>query len=125
MPTEQAIEIPSQVLGYLDLHHIITIATSSFTGMPHAATTAYVSSGRGLFFSMQDAEVTLRNIDANHWASFTVDDYTPDFRKVRELRGVGRSGAVVDPAEQAAVMRLFSEKFPGRPLGALTNLKLI
>jgi hypothetical protein len=125
MPTEQAIEIPHQILAYLDLHHIITVATSSFTGMPHAATTAYVSSARGLYFAMPAGEPTLRNIDANHWASFTIDDYTPDFRKVRELRGVGRSGPVDDLAEQGQVRALFNDKFPGRPLAVLTNVWLI
>jgi hypothetical protein len=41
-------------------------------------------------------EITIRNIADNHWASFTIDDYTPDFRKVRELRGVGRCAPVTD-----------------------------
>ena len=58
--------------------------------MPHAATIAYASNGDGVYFSMPEDELTLRNIGANKWASFTIDDYTPDFRKVRELRGVGR-----------------------------------
>jgi hypothetical protein len=125
MPTEQAVEIPAQVLAYLGLHHIITIGTSSFTGMPHAATTAYAANRRGLFFSMQGGELTLRNIEANHWASFTIDDYTPDFRKVRELRGVGRCGLVMDEAEQDEAMALFAGKFPHLPRGALANLQII
>ena len=85
MPTQQEIQIPAQVAGYLQLHHIITIGTSSITGMPHAATTAYASGDAGVYFSMRPDELTIMNVAANHWASFTIDDYTPDFRKVREL----------------------------------------
>ena len=125
MPTEQIIEIPPQVLSYLEVHHIITVGTSSFTGMPHAATTSYVSSPRGLYFAMRPEEVTLRNIAANHWASFTIDDYTNEFRKIRELRGVGRCGGIQDPREQSAAAALFSKKFPGVPQGTIADLQVI
>jgi len=123
--THQAIEIPPQVLSYLDLHHIITIGTSSFTGMPHAATTAYASSSRGLYFAMRPDELTVRNIEANHFASFTIDDYTSEFRKIRELRGVGRCEPVDDPGERGAVVALFAAKFPGLPRQSLENLQLV
>src|SRR5262245_50766931 len=89
--------------------------------MPHAATIAYASDPTGVYFSMRADELTLSNIEANHWASFTIDDYTPDFRKVRELRGVGRCGRV-DPAAQQAILLLFAEKLPSLPREALSNL---
>jgi mannose-6-phosphate isomerase-like protein (cupin superfamily) len=121
MAVQHAIKIPDQVLGYLRVHHVLTIGTGSFTGMPHAATTAFVADAEAIYFSMPSSELTLRNIDANQWASFTIDDYTPDFRKVRELRGVGVSGPVRD-AENAAVVSMFAEKFPGLSTSDLTNL---
>jgi hypothetical protein len=123
--TLQAIEIPPTVQSYLDLHHIITIGTSSFTGMPHAATTAYVSNVRGLYFTMRREELTVRNIEANHFASFTIDDYTSEFRKVRELRGVGRCQRVEHPGERAEAVALFAGKFPGLPRQSLDNLQLV
>ena len=125
MATQQTIEIPAQVVSYLQLHHILTLGTSSFTGMPHAATTAYASGPTAVYFSMLPDQLTMRNIEANHWASFTIDDYTPDFRKVRELRGVGRCAPVDDPEEQTAAMGLFAEKLPNLPSGALGNMQRI
>jgi len=122
---QQGIEIPQQVLDYLQLHHIITIATGSFTGMPHAATTAYASDGTGVYFSMPREEVTVRNVEANHYASFTIDDYTPDFRKVRELRGVGRCEPVGDAARLDDVWRLFQHKLPNLPREAVDNVHAI
>jgi hypothetical protein len=120
--TQPGVEVPSQVLDYLQLHHIITVATASFTGMPHAATTAYVSDTSGVYFSMRPEELTVRNIDANHFASFTIDDYTPDFRKVRELRGVGRSEPLRAPDRVESVLGLFAQKLPNVPAEALTNI---
>jgi hypothetical protein len=121
---QQSVEIPQRVLDYLRQHHIITIGTASLTGMPHAATIAYASDSSGVYFSMRPDELTLSNIEANHWASFTIDDYTPDFRKVRELRGVGRCGAD-DPFEEAWVVALFAEKLPSLPSATFTNLQRI
>jgi hypothetical protein len=121
MDTQHTIKIPDQVLGYLRVHHVITIGTGSFTGMPHAATTAYVADAEGIYFSMRPDELTLRNIDTNQWASFTIDDYTPDFRKVRELRGVGVSGRVTT-ADQTAIVDQFTAKFPGLGTNDLANL---
>jgi Cyclic nucleotide-binding domain/Pyridoxamine 5'-phosphate oxidase len=125
MAAYEAVEIPEQVLDYLTVHHIITIGTASFTGMPHAATVAYASDAAGVYFSMRSDELTLRNIDANHWSSFTIDDYTPDFRKVRELRGVGRCAPVVDEDQQETVRKLFGVKLPSVPSEALQNLHRI
>jgi hypothetical protein len=124
MAPQTTIDIPAEVLNYLDLHHIITLGTASFTGMPHAATIAYVSDDDGVYFSMQSNELTLQNIAANKWASFTIDDYTPDFRKVRELRGVGRCGSV-DEAQRQHAQDLFARKLADMPQESLLNLHLI
>jgi nitroimidazol reductase NimA-like FMN-containing flavoprotein (pyridoxamine 5'-phosphate oxidase superfamily) len=125
MPVQTTVEIPKPVLDYLRVHHVVTIGTASFTGMPHAATTAYVSDQEGLYFSMQPEELTLRNIDANHWASFTIDDYTADFRKFRELRGVGKSDVISDAGQRAAVEELFAEKLPNLPAEAIVTVHRI
>jgi len=124
MPSQATVEMPAEVLTYLDLHHIITLGTASFTGMPHAATIAYASDGNGVYFSMPQNELTVKNIAANKWASFTIDDYTPDFRKVRELRGVGRCERV-DELDTERAEALFAYKIPGMPKETLENLHLV
>ncbi len=124
MPNQTTVEMPVEVLNYLDVHHIITVGTASFTGMPHAATIAYASDGDGVYFSMPQSEITVKNIAANKWASFTIDDYTPDFRKVRELRGVGRCERVDDLGADRG-HSLFAVKMPAMPKETLDNLHLI
>lgn len=94
--------IPSDVSEYLDLHHVITLSTASFTGMPHAATVVFVSDDERLYFFSPSESILARNIRDNRHVSFTVDDYTVDWSKVRELQGVGRC----EPADAAAEPRV-------------------
>jgi hypothetical protein len=87
---------PVDVVEYLRLHHVVTLGTSSFTGMPHADTVIFTNDDWRIYFFAIEGSALLRNIEASHYASFTIDDYTTDWRKVRELQGVGRC----DPANQ-------------------------
>ena len=113
--------IPAEVGTYLGLHHIITLSTSSFTGMPHADTVTFASDVLHLYFFGMDDSVLARNIRDNRNVAFTVDDYTRDWGKVRELQGVGRcSPAAADTS--AHVMMLMRNKFGpdfSRPEGTL------
>src|SRR5262249_32102737 len=82
--------MPGEVIEHLRRHQVITLSTSSFTGMPHADTVVYVNNANSIFFFATEGTQMLRNIRDSRHVSFTVDDYTVDWRKVRELQGVGR-----------------------------------
>jgi hypothetical protein len=56
----------------------------------------------------------MRNINDSRHVSVTIDDYTTDWRKVRELQGVGRCNPA-GPAEQAEAHLLFVDKFVPPP----------
>jgi hypothetical protein len=101
---------PQDVVEYLRLHHIITLSTSSFTGMPHANTVAYANDTEAMYFAALAGSTVVRNIADNKHVSFTIDDYTTDWRKVRELQGVGACGSA-DLREQACAALLFKRKF--------------
>jgi uncharacterized protein YhbP (UPF0306 family) len=102
--------IPDEVVSYLDLHHVITLSTSSFTGMPHADTVVYISDASSIYFFAGEGTQMLRNIKDSRRVSFTIDDYTIDWRKVRELQGLGRSQPA--SAEQASTAwYLYRHKF--------------
>jgi nitroimidazol reductase NimA-like FMN-containing flavoprotein (pyridoxamine 5'-phosphate oxidase superfamily) len=113
--------IPTEVVEHLERHHVITLSTSSFTGMPHADTVVYASDSRNIFFFVGEGTQMLRNINDSKRVSFTVDDYTVDWRKVRELQGVGRCEPV-RAEHDAAVWALYVQKYgPGavRPAGLM------
>ena len=102
--------MPGEVIEHLGRHHVITLSTSSFTGMPHADTVVYTNDANSIFFVAGEGTQMLRNIRDSRHVSFTVDDYTVDWRKVRELQGVGRCRPVTE--EQAAVAwSLYLSKF--------------
>ena len=102
--------IPTEVVEHLQRHHVITLSTTSFTGMPHADTVVYTNDARSIYFFAGEGSHLLRNINDSKRISFTVDDYTVDWRKLRELQGVGRCRPV-SAAEQADAWRLYQAKF--------------
>ena len=114
-------KFPSDVVEYLHLHHVITLGTSSFTGMPHADTVIYSNDEWRMYFFALEGPTIARNIKASRYIAFTIDDYTTDWRKVRELQGVGQ----VQPADNDEVdwaLWLCSQKFGmsfTRPSGTL------
>ena len=102
--------MPTEVVDYLSRHHVVTVSTSSFTGMPHADTVVYASDDTKIFFFAMDGTQMVRNISDSRHVSVTIDDYAPDWRKLRELQGVGRC----EPAEgdeQTTARALFDAKF--------------
>jgi nitroimidazol reductase NimA-like FMN-containing flavoprotein (pyridoxamine 5'-phosphate oxidase superfamily) len=101
--------IPLEVSDYLKLHHIITISTSSFTGLPHADTVAYSSDAHKMYFFVGEGTQLLRNIKDSRRVAFTIDDYTVDWRKVRELQGVGRCLPATNEEEAEAWMLSISK----------------
>jgi hypothetical protein len=94
--------IPREAVEHLQRHHVITVSTSSFTGMPHADTVVYASDSNGIFFFVGEGTQMLRNIKDSRHVSFMVDDYTVDWRKVREMQGVGRCQRVPEDHDAAA-----------------------
>ena len=114
-------KFPTDVVEYLQLHHVITLGTSSFTGMPHADTVIYANDEWRLYFFAIDNSTIARNIKASRYIAFTIDDYTTDWRKVRELQGVGQVQPADDDEAEWALW-LCSQKFgPSftRPTGIL------
>lgn len=116
-------QFPVDVVEYLSLHHIVTLGTSSFTGMPHADTVIFANDEWRMYFFALEGSTLFRNIKASHYASFTIDDYTTDWRKVRELQGVGTCEPALAEEEWAAW--LASQKFGAtfaRPPGVLLRV---
>jgi nitroimidazol reductase NimA-like FMN-containing flavoprotein (pyridoxamine 5'-phosphate oxidase superfamily) len=102
--------IPSEVVTYLGLHHIITLSTTSFTGMPHSSTVAFANDDHRLYFYYASDSTLTRNLSDNKRVAFTVDDYTHDWRKVRELQGVGGC-AIADAEAQTKALMIMRNKF--------------
>jgi uncharacterized protein YhbP (UPF0306 family) len=116
--------IPGEVVEYLKRHHVITLSTSSFTGMPHADTVVYVNDLHSILFFAREGTQMLRNIKDSRHVSFTIDDYTVDWRKVRELQGVGRCRSATAEQDDAAWSLYLSKFGTGsvRPTGVMHRI---
>ena len=116
--------MPPEVVDYLALHHVVTISTSSFTGLPHADTVVYTNDERRIFFYVADGTQMRRNIADSRHVSITIDDYATDWHKVRELQGVGQC-VVAREDEMAEAGMLFLAKFGAEftpPFGTLHRM---
>jgi hypothetical protein len=116
--------MPAEVTEHLRRHPVITLATTSFTEMPHPDTVAYASDCDSIFSVVGEGTPLLRNIHDPRRVSFTIDDYTAGWAKVCELQGVGRCQSAT-AAQHAAAWPLYLAKFgPGtaRPPGQLHTI---
>lgn len=107
--------MPLGLVSYLRLHHVVTVSTSSFTGMPHADTVVYANDEKCIYFYVAPGTQMHRNVTDSRHVSVTIDDYTTEWRKVRELQGVGRC-APATPDEQKVAEGLFAQKFGSHDL---------
>src|SRR5262245_62150981 len=105
-------ELPSQVQDYLRRHNIVTLATASTAGVPHAATVIYVNDGTTLYFCTPLETATARNLDENPAVAFTIDEDYGDWGKTHGIQGNGEARVVIDPARIRQVIGFFQAKFP-------------
>jgi uncharacterized protein YhbP (UPF0306 family) len=106
------IDVPPHVLEYLGEHEVLTLATASSTGLPHAATQVYVNEGLAIYFGTRPGTITGRHIEQNPVVAFTIDEYCADWSKTKGIQGSGEGRALLDPAAIRHVVALFQQKFP-------------
>lgn len=111
MSTTDAPAIPPQVAEFLRGRHVLTLATVSPAGQPHAATLVFTSDDEALYFSTRSESTTGANLVANPFVAFTVDCYDDDWSKSSGVQGTGECRRVEGDAAGRVVER-FREKFP-------------
>jgi uncharacterized protein YhbP (UPF0306 family) len=102
--------IPQEVLDYLGDQKTLTLATSGEDG-PWAATLTYVNDGPDLYVWMRPNSTTVRHIDNNPTAAFTIDEYSEDWRETKGIQGRGNC-LVLQGQQIARAADLFGEKYP-------------
>jgi uncharacterized protein YhbP (UPF0306 family) len=115
-------EIPQDVLGYLQERPTMTLATVSRSGIPHAATLVYANDGVTFYFCTKPETVIAQNIGHNPTVSFAVDEYHPDWSKIRGVQGTGEAEALPASPEIEEIANLFRQKFPVLANANITTL---
>jgi uncharacterized protein YhbP (UPF0306 family) len=114
-------ELPQPVLDYLGSEKIITLATASPDGEPHASSFMYVNDGATLYFWARHTSTTAKHVQGNPRVSFAINEYVQDWNKAKGIQGSGQSELVSSGDEVARVVGLFADKFPSPSSGASTT----
>lgn len=118
----ETLDVPPQVLEYLQQHNTLTLATASPTGVPRASTFLYVNEGPTLYFWSRATTTTARQIEQNPVVAFTVDDYTDDLSQTRGVQGIGECSVLLSGEQIAKVADLFGQKFPSLSPGSTMSI---
>lgn len=114
MDVESALpEVSPEVFGYLEGQHVLSLATASPTGVPHAATLLFVNEELSFYVWTRPDTVTARQIDANPAVAFTVAEYNADWTKTKGVQGAGECRVLLAPDAIEHAASLFDGKFPG------------
>jgi uncharacterized protein YhbP (UPF0306 family) len=117
-----AIDVPPQVLDYLQRHRTLTLATASPAGVPRASTFLYVSDGPTLYFWTRPTTITAKQIEQNPIVAFTIDHYTEDLNQTQGVQGIGECSVLLSGEQIARVAALFGEKFPSLSPGSTMSI---
>lgn len=104
--------IRRKILGLLDSHRIMTLATLRPDGWPQATTVGYVNEGLVLYFLCGLDSQKARNLAHDDRVSLTIDHDTPDIMAITGLSMAARATAVQDRDEAERVLRLLPGKYP-------------
>jgi uncharacterized protein YhbP (UPF0306 family) len=88
---ETTLEVPQQVLDYVQRQQTLTLATASPSGIPRASTFLYVNDGPTLYFWSRATTGTARQLQQNPVVAFTIDSYTEDLNQTQGIQGVGEA----------------------------------
>jgi uncharacterized protein YhbP (UPF0306 family) len=119
---ETLIDVPQQVLDYVQEHKTLTLATASPTGVPRASTFLFVNDGPTLYFWSRATTGTARQLQQNPVVAFTIDDPVEDLNQTRGVQGLGECTVLLSGERIAYVADLFGQKFPELAPGSTMSI---
>jgi nitroimidazol reductase NimA-like FMN-containing flavoprotein (pyridoxamine 5'-phosphate oxidase superfamily) len=104
--------LQKKILGILDQHRIMTVATNRPDGWPQATTVGYVSDGFTLYFLCSPQSQKAQNLARDSRISLTIDHDTSDPMTILGLSMAAQAQPVTDPTEVAKVLFMLPQKYP-------------
>jgi PPOX class probable F420-dependent enzyme len=115
--------LKQQIVGLLDAHRIMTLATLRPDGWPQATTVGYMNEGLTLWFLCGTDSQKAKNLARDNRVSITVDHDTPDIMAITGLSMAARAHRVTDRAEAEKVIAMLPLKYRDAP-PTTTQLKM-
>ncbi|HEV2227490.1 MAG TPA: pyridoxamine 5'-phosphate oxidase family protein [Steroidobacteraceae bacterium] len=106
------VEIKKTILGLLNQHRIMTLATLRPDGWPQATTVGYGNDGMTIYFLCGLDSQKAANLARDDRVSLTIDHDTAQVMEITGLSMAARAEAVSDPAEGEKAMGLMMQKYP-------------
>ncbi len=117
--------LSADAVKYLAGQRILTLATASGWGSPHAAMFCYVNDEVTFYVWTHPDNMTIRNVYTNPAVSLTIGEYPVGRQWASGVQASGQAAVVLDPAEIRHVHQLFAEKFPGLLPDQLRDLMFV
>jgi uncharacterized protein YhbP (UPF0306 family) len=121
-PDQTTLEVPTELVEFLQQHHTLTLASTSQSGAPRASTFLYVNDGPTLYFWSRATSLTARQIQQNPVVAFTIDHYTENLNETRGVQGTGECSVLLSGEQIARVADLFGQKFPSLSPGSTMSI---
>ncbi len=104
--------LKQKILGILDQHRIMTIATLRPDGWPQATTVGYVNDGLTLYFLCGLESQKAANLARDNRVSLTIDHDTDQLMAITGLSMAARAEPVTATDEAERVLQLMPQKYP-------------
>ena len=105
--------IRAQILGLLDEHRIMSLATLRPDGWPQATTVGYVNDGLTLYFLCGKESQKAKNLARDSRVSLTIDRDTSDPLGIHGLSMAARATVVPDQVQIKQTIRaMLPKKYP-------------
>src|SRR5205823_12741764 len=108
---EPVTDVPAHTLDYRGGHQVLSLATASTDGVPHASTLLYASDGPSLYIWTRRQTTTAEHLEQNPRVSFTIDDLSGAWDQATGVQGSGRCEPVQEGGQVANLIGLFASKF--------------
>jgi nitroimidazol reductase NimA-like FMN-containing flavoprotein (pyridoxamine 5'-phosphate oxidase superfamily) len=101
-----------KILGILDDHRVMTVATNRPDGWPQATTVGYVNDSLTLYFLCSPQSQKAENLARDSRISLTIDQDASDPMTILGLSMAAQAQAVTDPTEIAKALTMLPRKYP-------------
>ncbi len=101
-----------KILGIMDGHRNMTLATVRPDGWPQATTVGYANEGLTLYFLCGRESQKAANLARDGRVSLTIDDDTPEVMEIEGLSMAAHAEAVTDRAEAEKAVKLLMSRYP-------------
>ena len=101
-----------KIIGLLDQHRTMTIATVRPDGWPQATTVGYANQDLTIYFLCAKDSQKAANLARDGRVSITVDDDVAQVMQIKGLSMAAHAARIVDPAEGETALGLLFSRYP-------------